>query len=98
MVDGERYEVWVRGRAGRQRIARWQTGDRVRVEGERVALAPGRRRRVAWQHIVGELDVAWLGDVAPGTPAAEASTRVRELIRRGAAALPTDRAALARGC
>ncbi len=46
---------------------------------------------------MGELDVAWLGDVAPGTPAAEASNRVRELIRRGAAALPTDRAALARG-
>jgi competence protein ComEC len=96
-VEGERYEVWVRGRAGRQRIARWHAGDRVRVEGERVGLAPGRRRRVAWQHVVGELDVAWLGDVAPGTPAAEASNRVRELIRRGASALPADRAALARG-
>jgi len=97
VVDGERYEVWVRGRAHRQRVARWQAGDRVRVEGERRALAPGRRRRVAWQHVVGELDVAWFGDVAPGTPAAEASNRVRALIRRGAHALPADRAALARG-
>ncbi len=41
VVDGERYEVWVRGRAGRQRIARWHAGDRVRVEGERVALGAG---------------------------------------------------------
>ena len=97
VVEGERYEVWVRGRAHRQRVARWQAGDRVRVEGERRALAPGRRRRVAWQHVVGELDVAWLGDVAPGTPAAEASNRVRELIRRGADVLSPDRAALARG-
>jgi competence protein ComEC len=97
IVDGERYEVWVRGRAHRQRVARWQAGDRIRVEGARRALAPGRRRRVAWQHVVGELDVVWLGDVAPGSPAAEASNRVRELIRRGAHALPADRAALTRG-
>jgi competence protein ComEC len=97
VVGGERYEVWVRGRARRQRIEQWQPGDRVRVEGERRALRPARQRRVAWQHVVGELDVNWIGDVVPGTPAAAASNRVRELIRRGAGALPAERAALARG-
>jgi competence protein ComEC len=97
VVGGERYEVWVRGRARRQRVERWRAGDRVHVEGERRALSPARRRRVAWQHVVGELDVSSFGDVVPGSPAAEASNRVRELIRRGAGALPVDRAALARG-
>jgi competence protein ComEC len=96
-VDGERYEAWVRGRVHRQRVDGWQAGDRVLVDGERQALAPGRRQRVAWQHVVGELDVAWFGDVAAGNPAARASNRVRELIRRGVSVLPADRAALTRG-
>ena len=96
-VAGQRYEAWVRGRVHRRRVDGWRAGDRVVVEGVRRSLAPARRRRVAWQHVVGELDVAWFGDVAAGSPAANASNRVRALIARGASALPADRAALTRG-
>lgn len=96
-VGGERYEVWVRGRVHRRRVDAWRAGDRVMVAGVRQRLAPARQRRVAWQHVVGQLDVAWFGDVAAGSPAANASNRVRALIARGASALPADRAALTRG-
>ncbi len=96
-VGGERYEAWVRGRVHRQRADGWRAGDRVLVHGDRRALSAERRQRVAWQHVVGEVDVDWFGDVTVGSPAARASNRVRELIRRGAAALPADRAALTRG-
>ena len=88
VVDGERYEVWVRGRAGRQRVARWHAGDRVRVDGERRRA----RRPAADDASPGSTSSAsstspGSATSAPGTPAAEASNRVRELIRRGAAAL-----------
>jgi competence protein ComEC len=96
-IDGQRYESWVRGRVHRHRVDGWRAGDRVVVEGVRRSLAAGRQRRVAWQHVVGRLDVEWLGDVRTGSPAANASNRVRALISRGAAALPPDRAALTRG-
>ena len=69
-VDGERYEVWVRGRARRLRVATWQAGDACAVAGERQPRStPSAARRVAWQHVVGELDVDWLGDVAPADAA-----------------------------
>jgi competence protein ComEC len=96
-VDGQRYEAWVRGRVHRRRVDGWRAGDRVVVTGVRRALAADRQRRVAWQHVVGRLDVAWFGDVGAGSPAANASNRVRALIAKGAAALPADRAALTRG-
>jgi competence protein ComEC len=96
-VDGERFESWVRGRVRPQRAAGWQAGDLVRVSGERIALEPARRPRVASQHVVGELEADWFGDALPGGPAASASNRVRDVIARGAAHLPADRAALTRG-
>ena len=96
--SGERYEVWVRGRAGRQRIEQWHPGDRVRVEGDRESL---------WRRLVDDASRGSTSSVSstsagsatscPATPAAAASNRVRELIRRGAGVLPADRAALARG-
>jgi competence protein ComEC len=96
-LDGERFEAWIRGRAGPLRAAEWRAGDRVRLAGERAPVDPDRVRRVAWQHVVGELDVEWLGDAIPGGRMATASNRVRTLVERGAAALRTDHAALARG-
>ena len=96
-VHGERYEVWVRGRARQQRVAGWRSGDLVRVGGRLEPLDPDRARRVAWQHVVGELDADWLGDRFAGDRLASSSNRVRTLIERGASVLPADLAALARG-
>ncbi len=96
-VDGERFEVFARGRAGQLRMRTWRGGDLVRMHGERVELARDRAMRVAWQHVVGELRVEWAGDVAPGAPLAVASNRVRAAIERGSTVLPPDDAALFRG-
>ena len=96
-VDDERFEMWVRGRAGQLRVAGWRAGDSVQLAGDRSALEPDRVQRVAWQHVVGELEVDWLGDTVPGGRLATASNRVRTLVERGAAALQPDHAALARG-
>jgi competence protein ComEC len=96
-VEGERFELWVRGRAGPLRVADWRAGDSVQLAGELTALEPDRMKRVAWQHVVGELEADWLGDRFAGGPLATASNRVRILVERGAAALRPDHAALARG-
>jgi competence protein ComEC len=96
-VAGERFEVWLRGRAIQQRARAWRAGERVTVAGERIALRPERAERVAWQHVVGELRLEWAGDVVTGSPVAQASNRVRELIERGASTMPSADAALLRG-
>ncbi len=96
-VEGERFELWVRGRARQQRVAQWRSGDLVVVSGRRAALDDRRADRVAWQHVVGELEIDWLGDARSGGPLARASNRVRLLIEHGAGVLPPDQAALARG-
>ncbi len=96
-VDGQRFELWARGRAAGQRVAGWRGGDRVAVSGRLLSLDEDRARRVAWQHVVGELDADWLGDARAGSRLAEASNRVRGLIERGAGVLAPDDAALARG-
>ncbi len=96
-IEGERFEVWVRGRAIRQRVATWRAGESVAASGERRALKPERRVRVAWQHVVGEFRFDWVSDVTPGSPAATASNRVRAALERAAAVLPTDDGALFRG-
>ena len=82
-IEGERHELWVRGRARRGRVDTWRAGDQVLVSGERVALDADRRQRVAWQHVVGSFEATWLGDVGPGDPIAVASNRVRGLVERG---------------
>lgn len=95
-LDGERFETWVRGRARSQRALRLQRGDLVAVAGERRAITDPS----AWlrsQHVVGELDVEWLGDVRDGASLAVSANRVRGLIADGAAHLSEDRAALVRG-
>ena len=96
-VDGQRFELWARGRSASHRVAGWRGGDRVAVSGRLVALDEDRARRVAWQHVVGELDANWLGDARTGSRLAEASNRVRAVIERGAGVLAADDAALARG-
>lgn len=96
-IDGERFEMWARGRALRGRVEGWRGGDLVRLHGERTVLDAERRERVAWQHVVGEFEYDWAGDVAAGGPLARASNRVRAVLERGAAALPGADAALFRG-
>jgi competence protein ComEC len=96
-VDDERFEMWIRGRAGQLRVTEWRAGDVVQLAGERTVLEPDRVRRVAWQHVVGELNADWLGDRVVGGRLAAASNRVRMVIERGAAALRPDQAALTRG-
>jgi len=96
-IEGERFEVWVRGRAAPLRVGEWHGGDTVWVRGTRVALDDGRARRVAWQHVVGAFDYDSLGDRREGRPLAVASNRVREVIVRATSAMPDRDAALARG-
>jgi competence protein ComEC len=69
----------------------------VKVSGERVELDAERAQRVAWQHVVGEFDLAWASDVDAGGPVARASNRVRATIERAADVLPEPDGALYRG-
>jgi competence protein ComEC len=96
-VEGERFEIWSRGRAQQQRIHRWRGGQWVAVSGERRALDVERAGRVAWQHVVGEFALGWASDVHPGDALARASNRVRAAIERAAAVLPEPDGALFRG-
>lgn len=96
-IDGERFELWVRGRAHQLRARSWRGGDRVIVAGERLALDDERITRVASRHVVGEFDAQWLGDVSEGAALARSSNRVRDVIERGASTLGGDRGALTRG-
>lgn len=96
-IEGERFEAWERGRAGRLRVSEWQQGDVVWVAGERVPLDDERAGRVAWQHIVGGFSRDYYGDSLDGRPLAVAANRVRQLVEAGTGVLPTERAALARG-
>ena len=96
-IEGERFEVWSRGRAQRLRVATWRGGEWVAMQGRRVHLDDERAGRVAWQHVVGEFELEWASDVDPGGPVARASNRVRAAIERAASQLPDDDGALFRG-
>lgn len=96
-LDGERFELWARGRALQIRVMGWRGGELVQLSGERRELQSDRRDRVAWQHVVGEFRLEWASDVTVGSPVDRASNRVRETIERGAASLPGDDGALFRG-
>ncbi len=96
-VDGERFEVWSRGRAQQERVRSWRGGEWVTVSGQRRALDVERARRVAWQHVVGEFELRWSSDVDPGGPVARASNRVRATVERAAESLPAPYGSLYRG-
>ncbi len=96
-VDGERYEVWSRGRAQQLRVRTWRGGEWIAVSGSRAPLDADRARRVAWQHVVGEFELDWASDENAGDAVARASNRVRGAIERAAATLPADDGALFRG-
>ena len=96
-VDGERFELWSRGRAQQQRVRSWRGGEWIMVSGERHRLEAERAHRVAWQHVVGEFRLVWASDVDAGGPVARASNRVRATIERAADALPEPYGALYRG-
>ena len=96
-IEGERFELWARGRAIRQRVATWRAGESVLASGQRRALDAERQSRVAWQHVVGEFRLDWVSDVAAGSPVDTASNRVRGALERAAGSLPADDGALFRG-
>jgi competence protein ComEC len=96
-IEGERFEMWSRGRAQRQRIDRWRGGDVVTVSGTREALEPERARRTASQHVVGEFRLEWASDMRAGSPIDRASNQVRSTIERGASWMPDPYGALFRG-
>lgn len=96
-VEGERFEMWSRGRAQQLRVRDWRGGQWVTVSGDRLALDEERAGRVAWQHVVGEFQLEWASDVDEGGPVDRASNRVRRAIERSATALPADDGALFRG-
>ena len=95
--EGRRVEAWLRGRAARLRAEGWNAGDRVQMSGTLSRLDPDRARRVAWQHVVGELDVDWAGDRVDGSSAHRASNRVRAAIATAATELPSPDDTLLRG-
>lgn len=96
-VDGERFGVFAFGSSGR-RLARLQAGDVVRIAGERTELSGPHPRRSLVRHVIGEIDVDEVGDVAVGAPVARASNRVRGLLRAGAeSVMGADDAALFTG-
>lgn len=96
-IEGERFELWARGRAIQIRVATWRAGESVMASGQRRALKPERQSRVAWQHVIGEFRTVWVSDVLPGSPVATASNRVRAALERAAGELPADDGALFRG-
>jgi competence protein ComEC len=46
-LDGERFELWARGRALRLRVETWRAGERVMVAGERRGCHPTTPRSIA---------------------------------------------------
>jgi competence protein ComEC len=96
-LEGERFEMWSRGRAQQQRVMQWRGGQWIQVHGERVRLDPERAHRVAWQHVVGRFELDWASDVAPGGPVARASNRVRAAIEQAAEFIPEPHGSLYRG-
>lgn len=96
-VEGERFEVWSRGRAQQLRLRTWRGGYWVSVAGTRQALDAERAGRVGWQHVVGEFELEWASDVNEGGPVDRASNRVRRAIERAATTLPPADGALFRG-
>ena len=96
-IEGERYEMWVRGRAGRLRVETWRGGDRRLVARRASRARCVRVRRVAWQHVVGEFVHESLGDRREGRPLAVAANRVRGVIAEATSVLHGQDAALARG-
>jgi competence protein ComEC len=96
-IEGERFEVWSRGRARQLRVREWRGGHWVAISGDRTQLDAQRAQRVAWQHVVGEFEVEWASDVDAGDGLVVASNRVRAAIERAADELPAADGALFRG-
>ncbi|MEM9515444.1 MAG: ComEC/Rec2 family competence protein [Actinomycetota bacterium] len=96
-VEGERFEVWARSWSLQARVERWQAGEWAIVQGERHELRADRAGRVAWQHVVGRLDLAWAGDTDVGSAIARSTNRVRTLIGDASTVIPPPLDSLYRG-
>lgn len=96
-IHGIRYECWLRRTSLRARSATLVAGDSVMASGVIAPLSDERQARVRWQHVRGELDIEWLGDVVPGSPIHRASNRIRALVTRAGDQMGSRSGALFRG-
>lgn len=96
-VEGQRYEIWSREAAERERLAQLQGGQWIHVSGRLTRLDEVRARRVAWQHVVGQLRLHAFDATSPGSPAARSANAVRRSIERSSARLEPPHDALFRG-
>ena len=95
-VVGERFDVWAYG-SPRRRLVDRQAGELVYVQGERRPTTSN-VRRAQIRHVVGQLDVDFVGDWREGSPLYRTSSRVRTALRRAAESTMTaDHAALFTG-
>ena len=95
-IEGERFDTWFYG-GPRRKLQDHQSGEFVWVDGRRVELADSQRRAIV-RHVVGRLEVTFVGDVVHGSALARANNRVRSNLRRTAGAtMPEVDAALFTG-
>jgi competence protein ComEC len=95
-VDGQRFDAWTYGSPRRRLIDR-QAGDRVFVQGHR-RLITSNGRRAQIRHVVGNIDISFVGDWLDGSPLYRTSSRVRSKLRRVAeSTIGGDNAALFTG-
>lgn len=96
-VEGERFRVDAYGNTAR-RLEPLRAGESVVASIDRRPAADGVRRRLQVRHVVGVVEVAWVGDLGRAPPALAVANRVRAAIRRAAdGVMAPDDAALFAG-
>jgi competence protein ComEC len=95
-AGGRHLEAWAHGAAATALAAR-QAGERVAVVGATEPVPSTMRRRLAEQHIAGQLQVQRVGDHDDGDGANRAANRVRRALVDGAWPLSTAERALFTG-
>jgi competence protein ComEC len=89
---GHRYEAWARGAPGAT-LERAQAGERLELSGRLGAAPAGQRRRLAEEHVIGQLQVERAEAYDGGNVASAAANRIRRTLDAGAWPLsPGERA------
>jgi competence protein ComEC len=87
-VAGERFDAWAYG-SPRRRLTERQAGEFVYVQGRRRPMVTN-ARRAQIRHVVGQIDLAVVGDWRDGSPLYRTSSRVRTALRRAAESTMAD--------
>ncbi len=91
-IDDRRVEAWARGSAGAA-LGRRLAGERVLVHGDLAPPPAAVARRLAVRHIIGRLQVDFVGDWSTGSPATRSANRLRRTLVDGAGSFtPAERA------